>query len=442
MNHIWFGFSGKPNVGGEDLMLIKIAKRWTQRGVGVNFLTSLAGKELFEKLARARANLRFGGKMKIVAFLNAYVQGVSGGDSRFIEIMKKLCEKGDVELTVVTSKLGKDFCRERGLNAVFRVTTQEHEVGNVVLLYARRILSALLLNLEIEKHTVLYSTSQFLPDVLPIYVLKFKNKNVKWVQAIYHLVPLPTQREGHFITNLTSFSAQKFSFPLIRRNADLIFVLTDLVKSQLVKLGFSKERIYVIGAGINLSQIDEIQRLEGVDYDACFLGRLHIAKGIFDLIEIWKFVVSKKKSAKLAIIYVGPKDLESALAKRIKEENLCLNVFMLPLTGKDALSVVKSSKVFAFPSHEEGWGIAISEAMACGLPVVAYDLPAYKEIFTQGIVTVPMRDTKSFSNEIINLLENDKKRNILGEKGRIQVTMYDWESVATRELSLIKRELS
>ena len=379
--------------------------------------------------------------MKVVAFLNAY-KGVSGGDSRFVEITKRLNETGDMELTIVTSELGKDFCKERGLNAFFEVTTQEHEVGNVVLLYARRIFSALLLDLEINNGTVLYSASQFLPDVLPIYILKFKHKNVKWVQVIFHLIPLPTRREGSFITNFISFSEQKLSFCLIRRNADLISVLNDLVKSQLAKLGFSKDRIYVTGAGINLSQLDKIPLVEGLGYDACFLGRLHPAKGIFDLIEIWKLVTSKKKSAKLAIIYDGPKDLESKLAKRIKEENLCSNVFMLPLTGKDALSVVKSSKVFAFPSHEEGWGIAISEAMACGLPVVAYDLPVYKEIFKQGVVTVSMEDIRSFSNEIISLLDDDKRRNILGEKGRMQATMYDWKSVATRELLLIKKELA
>ena len=51
---------------------------------------------------------------------------------------------------------------------------------------------------------------------------------------------------------------------------------------------------------------------------------------------------------------------------------------MLAISGKDALSVVKSVLVFVFPSHEEGWGIAICEAMACGLAVVAYDLPAYE----------------------------------------------------------------
>jgi glycosyltransferase involved in cell wall biosynthesis len=379
--------------------------------------------------------------MKVIAFLNAY-RGASGGDSRFVEIIKRLNEIEDLELTIVTSKLGKDFCNERGLNAFFEVTTQEHEVGNIVLLYARRIFSALLLDLEISNGTVLYSASQFLPDVLPIYILKFKHKNVKWVQVIFHLIPLPTRREGSFITNFIPFSEQKLSFRLIRRKADLISVLNDQVKSQLAKLGFSKDRIHVTGAGINLSQLDKIPLVEGLTYDACFFGRLHPAKGIFDLIEIWKLVTSKKKGAKLAIIYDGSKNLESKLAKRIKEENLCSSVFMLPLTGKDALSVVKSSKVFAFPSHEEGWGIAICEAMACGLPVVAYDLPVYKEIFKQGIVTVSMRDIRSFSNEIISLLDDDKRRNTLGEKGRMQATMYDWKSVATLELSLIKSELA
>jgi glycosyltransferase involved in cell wall biosynthesis len=379
--------------------------------------------------------------MKVVAFFNAFTQGLSGGDVRFMEVMKRLEKQGDIELTVVTSKLGKELCIKRGLNAVFKVTTQECKIGNVVLLYARRILSALLLDLDIKEGTVFYSGSQFLPDVLPIYILKSRKTNVKWVQVIFHLIPLPTLREGSFLTNLTSFSEQIPSFHLIRQKADSIFVLNNLVNSQLVKLGFSKDKIYVTGAGINLSQIDEIQRAAGVDYDACFLGRLNPAKGIFDLVEIWKLVVSKKKSAKLAIIYVGFKDVESTLAKRIKEENLGSNVFMLPLTEKEALSVVKSSSIFVFPSHEEGWGIAITEAMACKLPVVAYNLPVYKEIFGQDIITVRLKDFESFSNEIVNLLDDEGKRKILGEKGRARVTMYDWTIVAADELSLIKKVL-
>ena len=103
--------------------------------------------------------------------------------------------------------------------------------------------------------------------------------------------------------------------------------------------------------------------------------------------------------------------------------------------------MVKNCKVFVFPSHEEGWGIAICEAMACGLPVVAYDLPVYREIFKQGMVTVPLIDIKRFSEEVVNLLENDEKRRILGTKAKNQAKIYDWNSVAARELSLMEEEI-
>ena len=73
---------------------------------------------------------------------------MSGGDLRFIEIMKRLNEKGVVDLTVVTSWHGEDLCRGRDLKAVFKITTQEHEAGNVVLLYMKRIVSALSLILR------------------------------------------------------------------------------------------------------------------------------------------------------------------------------------------------------------------------------------------------------------------------------------------------------
>lgn len=373
---------------------------------------------------------------------------MSGGAVRELEIMKRMSNYENVVLYVISSKTICQRFQKNGIKAYYRIVPcfiKDKRYFGLLIDSILRSFYACFLSIPLKNNdVVIYSPSDFLWDTIPAFIWKLRNKNrkYKWAQAIFHIISPPIQRGGLFITNLASFSGQRSSFQLIKWNADLVFVLNNMAISQLTKLGFSKNRIYVTGAGINLSQIDEIQRVEGVNYDACFLGRLHPSKGIFDLIDIWKLVVSKIKSARLAIIYVGSKDLESALTKRIEQENLISNIFMLPLTGKNALKLVKTSKVFAFPSHEEGWGIAISEAMACGLPVVAYDLPVYKEIFTQGIVTVPIKDFKSFSNEIINLLENSEKRNFLAEKGRIQVKLYDWDSVALRELSFIKKELS
>ena len=170
-----------------------------------------------------------GKRINVIAFLNAYLQGVSGGDSRFVEIMKRLCEKNAVNLTVVTSRMGKSFCKERELNAIFKVTTRENKVDSSVLLYLMRIVSSLRFTFKIENRTILYAASQFLPDVLPIYVLRHGNKNVRWVQTLYHLVPPPTRRDGSFVTNFFSFSAQKIALALVRRQADLIFVLNHIV---------------------------------------------------------------------------------------------------------------------------------------------------------------------------------------------------------------------
>jgi glycosyltransferase involved in cell wall biosynthesis len=375
---------------------------------------------------------------KMVILFNSFIT-LSGGDVRLLEVTKRI---NSFDKIVVTSPKGKDVCESSGLDAKYILTAGKSDgfFKNVFFAYFIRIMNALFLKLRMPGQNVLYSSSDFLPDVLPAFVIRNTNKNFRWVQQIYHLIPSPTRRDGPFFTNLMAYTGQRISLNLIKRNADFIFVLNTLIKNQLVKLGFPENKIYVIGAGINLGKIDQVQRIEGTVYDACFLGRLHKSKGIFDLIEIWKLVISKKKKAKLAIIYVGPKDLELAMIKRIKEENLASNVFMLPLTGKEALSVVKSSKIFVFPSHEEGWGIAIAEAMACSLPVVAYNLPVYMEIFSQGMLTAQMNNIKRFSQEVLSLLENEDKAHALGCTGRTHVAVYDWDNVAARELAIMEKD--
>lgn len=377
--------------------------------------------------------------MRILILANAIVssKSMSGGDKHFIEVGRRWKEVGH-EVHALLPRVGYELCRKTGLDANFHVLPSSGEKG-VILSYILRIIRSYRWNSSFTSNVVVYSSSDFLCDAMPAMMLRRKNPKNLWVANIYHIISPPIQRRGPFITNLISFFAQRLSFRLIKRHADLIFVLNNLVKSQLAKLGFSEDRIHVIGAGINLTQINQIPQARKMQYDACFLARLHPAKGIFDLIEIWKLVVLKKKNARLAVIYAGPKDLELALMKKIKEEDLRANVFMLPLTGDDALRVVKSSKIFVFPSHEEGWGIAVCEAMACGLPVIAYDLPIYKEIFTQGIITVPLNNINRFSEEVVGLLKDDEKRPTLGKQAEGQANKYDWDDVATRELLLMEK---
>ena len=380
--------------------------------------------------------------MELVAFLNSYTEGISGGDIRFIEIAKRF-PRENVEIWVVTSKLGKGLCEKRGLKAKYVLTTTEDRINNVIYTYLRRIICAIFLKLEIKNNAILWSTSDFLPDVFPAFLLKRKNPRMIWIASIYHLIPDPFKRSGRLkLSNVLSYVGQWVSLLMIRRQADLIQTETRFLKSKLVKkYKMSSERIIVIPSGIDTKVIEASSSKEKI-YDACFLARLHPSKGIFDLIKAWEYVCERKKDVKLAIAGGGPIKILGKLKSMVKSLGLERNVAILGfLSEEEKYKLLRSSKLYLLPSYEEGIPITFHEAMYCGLPVVTYYLPTYEEI-KDYIVSVPLGDVKKLAEEIIRLLEDEDLALRLGDKGRKLAKEHTWDKVADYILSKMERSLS
>ena len=172
------------------------------------------------------------------------------------------------------------------------------------------------------------------------------------------------------------------------------------------------------------------------EFDACFLGRLVKTKGVYDLLNVWKAVYYKRPTAKLAIIGDGPEKDE--INKFIKKLGISNNVTLFGFISESKKrQIMANSKIFIFPSWLESWGIALAEAMAFELPVVAYGLPVYKEVFDDKLITVPLGDTEAMAKQAILLLENPALSREIGQKGREFIKKYDWSIVAKRELSAI-----
>jgi len=72
------------------------------------------------------------------------------------------------------------------------------------------------------------------------------------------------------------------------------------------------------------------------------------------------------------------------------------------------------------------------------LPVVSWDLPVYKSVFSNAILTIDRGNIKKMAISILKLIDDSELRNELIELGNKQASQYNWDEIAGRELSLVK----
>jgi glycosyltransferase involved in cell wall biosynthesis len=279
---------------------------------------------------------------------------------------------------------------------------------------------------------IIITASHFLYDLLPAIVLRrrYKSKLVVYSHGI--LRHYRSNNQG-LRSNLMLLN-EKISLSLCKRSADAIFAINNETKEFLVLRGFDSDKITITRNGIDHELINSINR-DTEEYEASFCGRLVKRKGVYELLEIWEQVLKYFPLSRLVIIGQGEefKGLKAAIKTKSLDKNILLTGYV---SEAEKISLFKSSKIFIFPSFEEAWGIAITEAMACGLPVVCYDLPAYN-LLKKGIIKLQIRNKELMTRSITDLLSDDIRRTKLGEEAFQESKKFDWNSVSNEELMLV-----
>lgn len=372
-------------------------------------------------------------------------KGLSGSDRIFIEFAKRL--KIKYKVTIYVWEEGYLMCKRQNLTGDIKVLNVNLwcRKGFLICYIARIFVSiwfALTTKLENNAETIIYSASEFWMDSLPAVILKIRFPKIRWVAAWFQTAPNPFmgfaegKRENSYKLSALYYWVVQFPIkPLIRLFADFVLVNNDLEKKQFPQLEKKDHAVVVLGA-VNTKEIKEwlVKNNKGSFsenstkiFDCVFQGRFHPQKGAVELIDIWRFVVNILPKAKLAMIGDGPLMLD--IKNKIKSLGLEKNIqlFGYVFDGNKKYKIFSQSKIVVHPAFYDSGGMASAEAMAFGLPCIGFDLESYKSYYPKGMFKVGIGDLEGFSDTIVGLLKNSKKREKLGREASMEIFLnWSW----------------
>jgi glycosyltransferase involved in cell wall biosynthesis len=159
------------------------------------------------------------------------------------------------------------------------------------------------------------------------------------------------------------------------------------------------------------------------DVVVLYLGRIAKKKGMLELLEALALSIPRDPRIKCVLIGSKPAfDDTSLIKKRLRQmPELSARVMLLPECSPDHVwDILAGADVFAFPSHNEGMPNSLLEAMALGVPPIAFAIPAVRELEagTGGVLLVPPLDSKLFAEAMLRLASSPDERTRIGEKAR------------------------
>ena len=166
-----------------------------------------------------------------------------------------------------------------------------------------------------------------------------------------------------------------------------------------------------------------------------FLGRINFKKGLDVLAKAFGQVARERDDVHLVIAGPDNDALKPKVEGWLKAEGvLDKTTFTGMLVGEAKLAALTDANLFVLPSFSENFGIAVIEAMACGLPVLISDkVNIWREIDAAGAGKVEPVDPARFAARMLAMLDDRESLRRQGERGIETVTaLFNWPSIGER----------
>jgi glycosyltransferase involved in cell wall biosynthesis len=298
-----------------------------------------------------------------------------------------------------------------------------------------------------EQATVLVAAMRARVDLLhvPHYVLPwlFPRRMVVTVHDIIHVL-FP-----EFLPSSLGFAYARMSIRAAVRRARRVITGSRTTADDLVRLfGASESRLCVIPHGVHaefLAKGDPVadeQARAALGVSGPYL--LHVGnhkphKNAEGLLKAYQLLVHDGRGPVPPLLMVGGFQPDGELASRTRAMGLADRVRCLGHVQRSQLAALfRGASAFVYPTLYEGFGLPVLEAMACGVPVVAGDIPAIQEVAADAVVKVNPRDVVELAAAIRHLLSQPDLQCRLREHGRARSHGFEWRRAAEATLDVYR----
>ncbi len=175
-----------------------------------------------------------------------------------------------------------------------------------------------------------------------------------------------------------------------------------------------------------------------------FLGRINFKKGLDILARVFGEVARKRDDVYLVLTGPDNEGYGAKVRAWLQEEGaLGRSIFTGMLLGEEKLAALRDSDIFVLPSYTENFGIAVVEAMTCGLPVIISNkVNIWREVSDGGAGIVTDCNSHQVAEAIARLLDDRNLREEMGKRGkRLVEGRYTWPKVAKQMIEVYEQIL-
>ncbi len=185
----------------------------------------------------------------------------------------------------------------------------------------------------------------------------------------------------------------------IYSTADAITVPSTFARDSFIAAGTPPHKVELIPYGVNLSRFEQVATPPADRFEVVFVGSVSLRKGTPYLLKA--FAALKVASKRLRIVGAVSSELKPLLASLPTEQVEFLGALPQPMLKE----IFSTSHLFVLPSIEDGFGVVIGQAMACGCPALTSTNTGGPDIITDGVdgFIVPVRDVSAMTERMERL---------------------------------------